>query len=460
MTSPGNLPSPVTSPLLLYPATPIGSPPIAQHSQWNVPASGYVSQKSHPMYIPTVTCYYYTDGSVRVIPVGNQGITVGSLRRQLYLVSRGLRARDLHVRSFDGGHLGNHVQLAAGDRIMVSLPMQVHVAGCGMVKCWPHDPVIMLQRAVESRCGTPVDDQVLLFNAKALQPPDARLCAFSLQHGSGVMQSGRLRAGGKSLYEATVREIACNVTCGSGDVPVGVSTWLEGSSTQTRCKVCQMILCDGRCLDCGEIVDQLSWSTRKYLYSAAAMSDREFIGATPYMQACINRYIGDLNAVASGDATVSAVPMELEPVGASEACQVEVGAVTPGDATVTTAPMELEPVGPSKACQMDVGAVASGDASVTAAPMELEPVGPSNACQMEVGAVASADAIVAAVPMELEPIEQMEDWSGAAGREREVQRVATSGNRDVGGGWSGGVHRPDFGLTCFDLPPSYVAGCS
>jgi hypothetical protein len=75
---------------------------------------------------------------------------------------------------------------------------------------------------------------------------------------------------------------------------------------------------------------------------------------------------------------------------------------------------------------MEVGTVASGDAIVSAAPMELE-VEPSKACQMEVGTVASGDAAVSAVPMELEPIEQMEDL-------REVQWVATSSNRNIGGG--------------------------
>ena len=301
MTSPGM--SPTTSPLVLYPATPTGSPLIAQHAQWNMPNPGFTSRKMHPMYIPVIGCYNYTNGSVQNFPLSDHGITVGSLCRQLYLASRGIRARDLHVRSFDGGHLGNHVQLAAGDRVMVSLPMQVHVAGCGMVKCWPHDPVIVLQRAVESRCGVPVDDQILLYNGKVLQPPSTRLCSFGLRHGSGVAQSGRLRAGVRSHSEAIVQEVVYSVACGSGDVDVP-NPWLVGSSTQKRCGRCRMLLCEGRCLDCDEqlakerqIIDQLSWSTRKYLYSATAISEREFDGAMPYTQNCINRYIDGLNAV-------------------------------------------------------------------------------------------------------------------------------------------------------------------
>jgi hypothetical protein len=167
------------------------------------------------MYIPVVSCYNYTNGSVQNIPLSDYGITVGSLHRQLYLASRGVRARDLHVRSFDGGYLSNHVQLTTGTRVMVSLPMQVHVAGCGMVKCWPHDPVVVIQRAVHSKCGVPLEDQILLYNGKVLQPPDARICSFGLRHGSGVVQSGRLRAG---VDNSIVQEIVHTDASGSRDV--------------------------------------------------------------------------------------------------------------------------------------------------------------------------------------------------------------------------------------------------
>ena len=359
MTSPGM--SPTTSPLVLYPATPTGSPPIAQHAQWNMPNPGFASRETHPMYIPVVGCYNYTNGSVQNIPLSDHGITVGSLCRQLYLASRGIRARDLHVRSFDGGYLSNRVQLTAGTRVMVSLPMQVHVTGCGMVKCWPHDPVVVIQRAVQSQCGVPLDDQILLYNGNVLQPPGARLCSFGLRHGSGVMQSGRLRAGVRGHGEAIVQEIACTVACGSGDVPddaeeVGMANpWLVGSSTQKRCERCQMLLCGGRCLDCDEqlakerqIVDQLSWSTRKYLYSATAISDREFDEAKPYTQTCINRYIDGLNAVVATEPAARTLCDVVMGMKASVdelpvAVHGQNGVVAPGDVVMEASVNELPP---------------------------------------------------------------------------------------------------------------------
>ena len=66
-------------------------------------------------------------------------------------------------------------------------------------ECWPHDPVAVLCRAVESCCGTPPEHQVLLYNGKVLQPPGARLCSFSLRHGCFVVTSGRLIGAGGGL---------------------------------------------------------------------------------------------------------------------------------------------------------------------------------------------------------------------------------------------------------------------
>ena len=56
------------------------------------------------------------------------------------------------------------------------------------------------------------------------------------------------------------------------------------------------------------IVDQLSWSTRRYLYSLECLSDRCYDAASPYLQARINRYIDDLNDALDTEAAASQTP--------------------------------------------------------------------------------------------------------------------------------------------------------
>ena len=77
---------------------------------------------------------------------------------------------------------------------MVSTPLQVHVTGCSLVKVWPHDPVVVLMRAVEKQTDIPPAEQILVHNGKTLEP-SKRLFTYGLRHGSGVQLTGRLRGG-------------------------------------------------------------------------------------------------------------------------------------------------------------------------------------------------------------------------------------------------------------------------
>ena len=305
MPSPGILASlhadlsPTTSPAILYPATPGDSPAIAQRFWWNRSAPEFVPLVFQapllPVQVPVVCIYNYLEQSHEVFHLPGRCMKVGDLQYKLYLASRGHRARDLKVRGVDGGHLGKHELLDASSVVMLSKPMQVHVSGCGLVKCWPHDPVMVLHRAVALRCGTLPEDQILLYNGKILQPHDARLCSFGLRHGSGIMASGRLHGGGggglddpEGDFDAAVDEEMLDAgACGSCDGPFTAPEELPDMVGLAAVQ---------------HIVDPLSWAFREYLYHTAAISDREFDDANPYLQACINRYIDDRNAAFEGEA--------------------------------------------------------------------------------------------------------------------------------------------------------------
>ena len=141
--------------------------------------------------------------------------------------------------------------------------------------------------------------------------------------------------------DAVVQQVAYTVACGSGDVPDEANPWLVGASSQKRCGRCQNLLCGGRCLDCDEqlakelqIVDQLACFTRKYLYSATAISHREFDEANPYTQTCINQYIDGLNAFAGPIPRTlwdGLMDMEASANGLSVAERGREGVVAPDD---------------------------------------------------------------------------------------------------------------------------------
>ena len=320
MTSPGSLSalyadlSPTTSPLILYPATPGDSPAIAQRFWWNKSAPEFVPLAFQasllPVHVPVVSIYNYLEQSHEVFHLPGHCVKVGDLQHWLYLASRGHRSRDLKVRGVDGGYIGKRELLDASSIVMLSKPMQVHVAGCGLVKCWPHDPVMVLHRAVELRCGTLPADQILLYNGKIMQPPDARLCAFGLRHGCGIMVSGRLYGGGGGLddpegdFDAALDEEMLDTgACGSCDGPFDAPEELPNTVDMAIVP---------------QTVYQLSRSTRKYLYSTVAISDREFNEATPYTQACINRYIDGLNVALEGAAAAVHTPVAIAAVAPVE----------------------------------------------------------------------------------------------------------------------------------------------
>ena len=113
------------------------------------------------------------------------------------------------------------------------------------------------------------------------------------------MFSGRLYGGGGGLddpegdFDAALDEEMLDTgACGSCDGPFDAPEELPNTVDMAIVP---------------QTVYQLSRSTRKYLYSIVAISDREFNEATPYTQACINRYIDGLNVALEGAAAIASV---------------------------------------------------------------------------------------------------------------------------------------------------------
>jgi hypothetical protein len=67
------------------------------------------------------------------------------------------------------------------------------------------------------------------------------------------------------------------------------------------------------------IVDQVSWSMRRYLYSLEAISDRCYDAAGPCLQAQINRYIDDLNDAFNAEAATTQTPSVVTLIAPDEA---------------------------------------------------------------------------------------------------------------------------------------------